>query len=198
MLVAVDVGHHYEAPGVLSASGKPELEFNLELAYEVRKSLNDAGFAVRMIEDRLLYERTAAAAGADFFVSIHHDSVKPEYMPLANTFSGYSLFISRLNPQPERSLACASAIGAQLRAAGLAPSRYHADPVLGEDRPFADEVNGVHFFDNLAVARTASMPSVLVEAGVIVNRDEERRLADPEVRGRIARAIAGGIKACLP
>ncbi|MDQ5850388.1 MAG: N-acetylmuramoyl-L-alanine amidase [Pseudomonadota bacterium] len=197
-MVAVDVGHHYEAPGVLSASGKAELEFNLELAYEVRRSLSEAGFAVRMIEDRPLYDRTAAAEGADFFVSIHHDSVKPEYMPVAASFSGYSLFISRLNPQPQKSLACASAIGSQLRAAGLVPSRYHADPVLGEHRPFADEVNGVHFFDNLAVARTASMPSVLVEAGVIVNRDEERRLSDPEVRERIARAIAGGIQACLP
>ncbi len=164
----------------------------------MRRSLSEAGFAVRMIEDRLLYDRTAAAVGADFFVSIHHDSVKPEYMPVAASFSGYSLFISRLNPQPQKSLACASAIGSQLRAAGLAPSRYHADPVLGEERSYADEVNGVHFFDNLAVARTASMPSVLVEAGVIVNRDEERRLSDPEVRERIARAIAGGIQACLP
>ncbi len=41
-----------------------------------------------------------------------------------------------------------------MRASGLTPSRYHADPVLGENRPFADEANGVHYFDNLAVARS--------------------------------------------
>jgi N-acetylmuramoyl-L-alanine amidase len=85
-----------------------------------------------------------------------------------------------------------------MRAAGFMPSRYHADPVLGENRPFADEENGVHYYDNLAVGRTAKMPSVLVEAGVIVNPAEEARLRDPEVRRRIARALAGGAKACLP
>jgi N-acetylmuramoyl-L-alanine amidase len=97
----------------------------------------------------------------------------------------------------DKSLACASAIGAKLRGAGFTPSRYHADPVLGAPRPFADEENGVHWYDNLAVGRTAAMPSVLVEAGVIVNGDEERRMRDPEVRHRIAAAIAGGAQDCL-
>lgn len=146
---------------------------------------------------QVLPERTRDAAGADLFLSIHHDSVKAEYLPDADLYSGFSLFVSRLNPHPERSLACASAIGAELRAAGFAPSRYHADPVLGENRPYADERNGVHYFDDLAVARSATMPSVLVEAGVIVNRDEELRLRDPELRRRIAQAIARGVRGCL-
>jgi N-acetylmuramoyl-L-alanine amidase len=41
------------------------------------------------------------------------------------------------------------------------------------------------------------MASVLVEAGVIVNREEERRMRDPAVRSRIAAAIAGGVRECL-
>lgn len=40
------------------------------------------------------------------------------------------------------------------------------------------------------------MPSVLVEAGVIVNGNEERRMRDPEVRRRVAAAIAGGARDC--
>jgi N-acetylmuramoyl-L-alanine amidase len=84
-----------------------------------------------------------------------------------------------------------------MRAAGFTPSRYHADRVLGENRPFADEENGVHFYDNLAVAHTARMPSVLFEAGVIVNRTEEARMRDPEVHRRIAEAIATGVRNCL-
>ena len=146
----------------------------------------------------LLHHRTRQAAGADLFLSIHHDSVKQAYLAEAAKFSGYSLFVSRRAPALERSLACASAIGAQMRGAGLTPSRYHADPVLGENRPFADEVNGVHFYDNLAVAHTATMPAVLVEAGVIVNPDEERMLDQPAVRRRIAAAIARGVGNCLP
>jgi N-acetylmuramoyl-L-alanine amidase len=193
------VGHWYGAPGVTSASGKAELEFNLELAYELKNHLQRSGFHVRMIEDvPLLQERTRMAEGADLFVSIHHDSVRPELMPDADLYSGFSLFVSRLNPQVERSIACASAIGAELRAAGLEPSRYHAEPVPGENRPYADRTNGVHYFDNLAVARSATMPSVLVEAGVIVNRHEELRLRDPAMRSRIAQAIADGVRRCLP
>jgi len=196
--VAVDVGHYPEEPGVISASGRPELEFNRDLAAEVRRSLEASGFEVRMIENRpRLGQRTRQARGASLFLSIHHDSVRERYLPDAQRFAGFSLFVSRLNAQPRKSLACASAIGAKLRAAGFSASRYHADPVLGENRPFADEVNGVHFYDNLAVGRSAAMASVLIEAGVIVNRDEESRMKDPAVQRRLAEAIARGAKECL-
>jgi N-acetylmuramoyl-L-alanine amidase len=84
-----------------------------------------------------------------------------------------------------------------MKEGGFTPSRYHADPVLGEARPFADEANGVHYYDNLAVAHTATMAAVLVEAGVIVNREEEQRMRDPQVRARIARAVAQGTAECL-
>lgn len=199
--MAVDVGHHYGAPGVTSAGGIAEIEFNLALAYEVREALHAAGLAVRLIGERgghaVLAERTRDAAGADLFVSLHHDGVQPQHLPAAERFSGYSLFVSRRNPQLARSLACASAIGSEMRAAGFRPSRYHAEPVAGDNRPFADEENGVHFYDSLAVGRTAPMPSVLVEAGVIVNAAEEARMRDAGVRRRIAQAIARGVQACL-
>ena len=194
----MDVGHHYGSPGAISAGGIAEIEFNLELAHEVKRSLEHSGIAVRMIGNQVsLRERTREAAGADLFVSIHHDSVKPRYLRDAQRFSGFSLFISRFNPQAQKSLACASAIGEELRAAGFTPSRYHADPVLGENRPFADEMNGVHYYDKLTVARSAAMPALLVEAGVIVNPAEEARLRDPRLRARMARAIASGVLACL-
>jgi N-acetylmuramoyl-L-alanine amidase len=201
LLVAVDVGHFAAEPGVISASGVPEFEYNLALALEVRTDLEKLGLQTRLIGERgdyaVLHHRTRDAQGADLFVSIHHDSVKEELLPQADRFSGFSLFISKLNPKAEKSLACASAIGSRLRAAGFTPSRYHADPLTGAPRPFADEANGVHWYDNLAVGRTATMPSVLVEAGVIVNREEERRMRDPEVRRRIALAVAGGARDCL-
>lgn len=195
------MGHHYGAPGVTSAGGVAEIEFNLALAFDVKRALEERSFRVRLIGERgdyaVLSERTRDAAGAALFVSIHHDGVQPQYMSVAERFAGFSLFVSRQNPQLDRSLACASAIGSEMRAAGFRPSRYHAEPVAGEDRPFADEENGVHFYDSLAVGRTAAMPSVLVEAGVIVNAAEEARLRDAGVRQRMARAIARGAKACL-
>ncbi|MSQ62697.1 MAG: N-acetylmuramoyl-L-alanine amidase [Betaproteobacteria bacterium] len=199
--VALDVGHYAAEPGVISASGVAEFEFNLALALEVKMELEKLQTKVRLIGERgdyaLLHHRTRDARGAELFVSIHHDSVRERLLPQADRFAGFSLFISRLNPFPGKSLACASSIGARLKAGGFVPSRYHADPVLGEARPFADEANGVHYYDNLAVARRAAMASVLVEAGVIVNREEEQRMRDPQVRRRIAAAVAAGVRECL-
>jgi N-acetylmuramoyl-L-alanine amidase len=198
--VAVDVGHYAAEPGVISASGVPEFEYNLALALQLKTELEKLRINVRLIGERgdyaVLYDRTRDARGTDLFVSIHHDSVKESLLPQADRFSGFSLFVSRENPKLGQSLACASAMGAQLRSAGFTPSRYHADPVTGAPRPFADEANGVHYYDNLAVARTATMPSVLVEAGVIVNHEEERRM-----RPAVARAHRGGCgrgRACVP
>lgn len=197
----MDVGHYAAEPGVISASGVPEFEYNLALARDVGMELEKLGLKVRLIGERgdyaLLHQRTRDAAGADLFVSIHHDSVKERLLPQADRFAGFSLFVSRHNPFPERSLACASSMGKRMRESGLTPSRYHADPVLGENRPFADEANGVHYYDNLAVGKTAAMASVLVEAGVIVNREEEARMREPAVRRRIATAVAEGIRRCL-
>jgi len=200
-LIAVDVGHYHAEPGVISYSGTPEFEFNLRLASEIRKQLEENGMQVRMIGDKgnlvFLNHRTRAAKGADLFLSIHHDSARAHLHTRRERFTGFSLFISRQNPQLAKSLACASAIGAELRAAGMKPSRYHADPVIGENRPFADEPNGVHYYDNLAVSKTAKMPALLVEAGVIINREDEARMNDPAVRARIAQAIATGAVKCL-
>jgi N-acetylmuramoyl-L-alanine amidase len=186
---------------VISASGVPEFEFNLALATELKARLEKSGMQVRMIGEKgdviFLNHRTRRAKGADLFLSIHHDSMREFLLARRDEFAGFSLFISRRNPQAAKSLACASAIGARLRAAGLVPSRYHADPVIGENRPFADEKNGVHYYDNLAVAHTATMPAVLVEAGVIANRQDEVRMRDAATRGRIAAAIAGGAAGCL-
>lgn len=200
-MVALDVGHYAGEPGVISASGVPEFEYNLALALDVKAELEKLQIQARLIGEKgdyaVLHHRTRDAAGADLFVSIHHDSVKERLLPRADEFAGFSLFISRQNPQLEKSRACASLIGKALKESGFTPSRYHADPVLGESRPFADEANGVHYYDNLAVGRSASMPSVLVEAGVIVNRAEEARMRDAGVRARIASAIASGVRACL-
>jgi N-acetylmuramoyl-L-alanine amidase len=209
--IAVDVGHYLKKPGVISARGVAEFQYNLQLAQEVEAALRRAGHATLLIgEDGMaedLGSRSPRAKGMDLFISIHHDSVQPRFFSdweyegearsYSDRFSGFSLFVSRLHPDQGASLKCASAIGAALRAAGFTASRYHADPILGENRPFADEENGVHYFDNLAVLKTARVPALLFEAGVIVNRDEELRMQNPAVRRNIVEAIVSGTAACL-
>jgi N-acetylmuramoyl-L-alanine amidase len=210
--VAIDVGHFLEKPGAMSARGVPEFEYNLRLARELEAGLRRAGHKIFLIGDDGLSsdlgKRSPRASGMDLFISVHHDSVQPRYLSAweyeggthwyaGDPFAGFSLFVSRLNPHTRTSLKCASAVGAALRHAGFKPSRYHADPVLGESRPFADEANGVHYFDNLAVLKTATIPAPLFEAGVIVNRDEELTMRDPAVRQRIVEGIVAGVATCL-
>jgi N-acetylmuramoyl-L-alanine amidase len=210
-LVAVDVGHYAGEPGATSARGRPELEFNRALALELGRALESRGLRAQLIGENgdmaVLSRRTAAARAAALFVSVHHDSVQPHYLEewehggeprkFSDRFSGFSLFVSRRNPALEQSLACASAIGREMRAAGFAPSLYHAEPIPGESKPFADRANGVHYYDNLVVLHSATQPAVLVEAGVIVNRAEELALRERATQQRIAAAVAEGAHRCL-
>ena len=210
--IAIDVGHYLEKPGAISARGVPEFEYNLQLAEEIAASLKRAGHKVLLIgEDgtaRDLVGRSRRAASMDLLISVHHDSTRARFLKewthegvarwyAPDPFAGYSLFVSRLNPHWKESLKCASAIGAALGRSGFVASRYHADPVLGENRPFADEANGVHYYDNLAVLKRARIPALLFEAGVILNRDEEMRLRDPATRSRISESIVSAVTGCL-
>jgi N-acetylmuramoyl-L-alanine amidase len=209
--IAIDVGHYREKPGAISARGRPEIEFNRDLVQDIEAALRAAGHTTRIIGAdggmQSLWRRPRAAHGADLFISVHHDSTQARYQSAwiydgverrySDRFAGFSAFVSRENPAWRDALRCASAIGAALVKAGFKPSLYHADPVLGENRPFADEASGVHYFDHLAVLRHAAMPALLLEAGVIVNRDEELSMRNAVVRKLIATRVADGIDACL-
>lgn len=210
--VAVDIGHYRAAPGAYSARGVPEFDFNLALAGVIRASLTARGVPVLLIGEAgtplSLLERTATAgaAGAQLFLSLHHDAVQPHYLrtwtwegverPYDDSHAGFSLFVSRKNPHLDASLACARALGLALREAGFQPSEYHAEAIPGENRPWADRAAGVHYHDDLVVLKTAVSPAVLLEAGVIVNRREEQALADPARQARMAAALLQGLAAC--
>jgi N-acetylmuramoyl-L-alanine amidase len=212
-IVAIDVGHSLYAPGATSARGAPEFRFNSDLASVLRETLMTNRIQVVSIADdgnmRELKMRTATAAaeGANFFLSVHNDSVQPQYpqpwtwqgnaMRYSDQFSGFSLFVSRKNPYVESSLRCASTIGTSLRQAGFHSSGHHAEHIGGENRDWADERNGVYYYDDLVVLKTATMPAVLLEAGIIVNRNEETFLQEPGTRKSIAEAVTRGLRACM-
>jgi N-acetylmuramoyl-L-alanine amidase len=64
-------------------------------------------------------------------------------------------------------------------------------------RLLADQANGVYYYDELVVLRTATQPAVLLEAGVIVNRDEETMLSRIDHQQRIGQAVTRGLIRCL-
>ncbi|HEX7641191.1 MAG TPA: N-acetylmuramoyl-L-alanine amidase [Burkholderiaceae bacterium] len=212
-MIAIDVGHSLQQPGAISARGKQEFEFNKDLAHVILRSIvsqGGQGFEIGADGKSVDPETRpldAAARNAKFFLSVHHDSVQPQYLNdwtwqdgvqhyAEDRFAGFSLFVSRKNKQLAGSLQCASSIGRKLIEAGFKPSSHHAEKIPGEGREWADKANGVMYYDNLIVLKNARMPAVLLESGVIVNRDEELRMQDPAVRSRIGNAVASGLSKC--
>ncbi|MEO6744994.1 MAG: N-acetylmuramoyl-L-alanine amidase [Caldimonas sp.] len=205
--IAIDPGHTREQPGAISARGVPERAFNEALSAQVVASLRHAGFAQTFathpddatgigLEDRT---RVAAEHGARLFVSIHHDSVQPQHLTgwshrgverrHTPRIRGHSLFVSGRGDEAAESLRFARLLGAELGRRCLAPTLHHAEPVAGEDRELIDRALGIYRYDELAVLRTATMPALLFEAGVIVHRGEEARLQRPAHRRLLAGAL---------
>lgn len=204
--VAVDVGHGLAEPGALSARGRPEFEFNLDFAGHLARELEARRLKVRRVNfDGMIGSLTArpkAAAGSDFFIAVHHDSIDEafllpwEWQGSPQTYTevkrGYGIFVSANNPDLATSLRCATAIGRQLRRAGYVPTQWHAR----KHRP-ADAANGIWYYDRLVVLYRTTLPALLFEAGVIKHRDEELQLADPAAQQRMADVVATGLAGCL-
>ena len=57
-----------------------------------------------------------------------------------------------------------------------------------------DTEAGVYRYDQLVVLRKTLMPAVLMEAGSIINRDEELELASPERRALTSAAVAAAVE----
>lgn len=200
--IVVDTGHTPAHPGSTGASGRVEYLYNLDLSAAVAEKLAAHGDRVLRTSadgrEISLDQRSTQAPDANLFVSIHHDSMQQQFIDAGRQreFRGFSVFVSERNPHYAESLRCAKAIAERLVASGERPSLYHAQPIRGENRPLIDPALGIHRFDDLVVLRTAPIPAVLVEAGVIVNPDEEARLARRETIQKLSAAIAGGIDAC--
>jgi N-acetylmuramoyl-L-alanine amidase len=210
--VVVDVGHTPEVPGASSARGATEYDFNLRLAKVVKQQLTDAGFSRTVLmltagrKHRLLFERVTRANNlpADLFLSIHHDSVPDAFKEtweyegqqhqFCDRFPGHSIFISNNNGDPKGSLQMAKLLGAQLKARGLTYTPHYTEAFMGNRRrELVDAATGVYRYDQLIVLKHTKMPAVLLEAGSIINREEEVALAGPERQALIGAAVTEAV-----
>lgn len=211
--VAVDVGHSSQDPGALSARGVAEYEFNLKLARQIGKKLTNAGYqrtVVFVTDGRgrpALRARVARANAmqADLFLSVHHDSVPERFLETwayegrQNRFNdsvpGHSLFVSFENGQRQASLAFAQLLGGELKMRGLQYTSHYTEPAMAERRrELVDSQTGVYRYDQLVVLRETEMPAVLLEAGSIVNRQEELDLGSPKRLNLVAGAVTAAVE----
>ncbi len=214
-VIAIDIGHTKKRPGTLSSKGFREFCFNQNLAKLLLEDLTYRGFTQAFLinedgADISLTDRTDIAneKRADLFISIHHDSVQPHYLSSWNyqserhlysdLFHGYSLFYSEKNENPESSLVFARLLGTELQNDGFTPTLHHAEKIKGENRELVDKERGIYRFDDLVVLKTAKMPAILLECGIIVNRNEETLLSKPEYQKKLVLSMTRAIeKACI-
>jgi N-acetylmuramoyl-L-alanine amidase len=211
--IVLDVGHTAQSEGATSARNVAEFSFNLRLARRIAEKLKDEGFA----ETRLLVtegkarpslvRRVASAnnLGANLLLSIHHDSVPDKLLEnwefegrkshFSDRFSGYSVFVSRDNPDFRTSLQFAELVGKEMKAQGLDYAHQYTQAIMGHyQHPLLDRENGVYSYNDLVVLRTSRMPAVLLEAGSIINRDEELKMNSPERQAILASGVATAAK----
>jgi N-acetylmuramoyl-L-alanine amidase len=154
-----------------------------------------------------LFERARQANNlqADLFISIHHDSVPDnlketwQYEGKKNSFSdrfsGYAIFVSNDNADYAASLAFGHSLGQELQKRGLHYTPHYTLPLMGRYRhELIDEDAGVYRYDHLRVLHSTLMPAVLLEAGSIVNRQEELELATPERRLMVSEAVTAAVE----
>ncbi len=212
--IVIDVGHTKEVPGALSARGVGEYEFNLALSRTIEKALIEKGFPQTKLlitpgrTQQGLVARVSHAnqASAQLMLSIHHDSVPREFLskweydgktrPYSDRFSGHSLFVSTENPQFQRSLEFAKLLGKGLKSRGLQYAKHYTEKFMGKKRrKLLDAEVGVYQYNELAVLMLTTLPSVLLEAGSIINRQEEVAMASPERQKLIADAAVEAVEA---
>jgi N-acetylmuramoyl-L-alanine amidase len=211
--VVLDVGHTAQVPGAISARGVPEFAFNLRLAKLIEQTLIETGFAKTLLlvtegpARPGLNKRVVRAnrSAADLLVSIHHDSVPTvfkqvwEYLGkeqrFSDRFKGHSIFVSNDSPARKGSLQFGHLLGLELKARDLHYTPHYTEAFMGRyRRELVDAEAGVYRFDKLIVLRATRMPAVLLEAGSIVNRDEELLMESPEHQAVIAAAVTDAVE----
>ena len=175
--ICVDPGHGPDL-GAIGPSGFYEKDANFLLAEAVAEKLADKGARVvltreNMEEGIVLTTRTklAEAAGADLFVSLHHNALPDGVNPDKSRGSSVLYF----HPQ----------------------SYPLAQSILRHLLQRLQLPNFGLFYQNLAVCRVTSMPSVLVESAFLMHPQEEALIRDPAFREKNAAAIVAGIEEFL-
>jgi N-acetylmuramoyl-L-alanine amidase len=209
-VVIIDAGHTNKMPGAMSITGKHEVEYNDNLASELADALTKAGFIPILtrkpnqeikLEDRVAMANSYNALA---ILSIHHDSAQLEHLESTQQngiktyrtrkpISGYSIFVSKKNPQYINSYIFAKLLGHELLELGRKPSLHHAEPIHGEGRPLLDANLGIYQYDDLVVLKKPKIPAVLLEVGVIVDPLDEAYVTNSENQEAMVNALVVSI-----
>ncbi|MBE9046490.1 N-acetylmuramoyl-L-alanine amidase [Pleurocapsales cyanobacterium LEGE 10410] len=172
--ILLDPGHGGEEPGAKGPTGYPEKEINLLISKLVEQELTQLGAKVYLTRERdvdvSLEERMAMIdkVKPDLAVSIHYNAL-PDNGDAENT-QGISTFW--YNTQAH------------------APAIFLHDYLVRQlNRPDAGT-----FWNNLALTRPHTAPSILLELGFMINPEEFEWISDRQEQQKLAKTLAEGIK----
>lgn len=218
-LIVIDPGHGGVDPGAVGHSNIKEKNVVLALAKELRQQLLNSGqYRVIMTRetDRFikLYDRVKFAQkhGGDLFISIHADSIGD---PNVHGASLYTLSEKASDAQTAKLAARENKAdliaGVQIEVEDEAvmdilidlarrntqnQSKFFANTLVSD---FESDQIGLlrrpHRYANFAVLKAPEIPSVLVEAGFMSNRNEANKLNTAAHRAKLAKALKKGIDA---
>jgi len=215
-IVAIDAGHGGVDPGTIGVGKTYEKNVTLAMARDLRNALEATGrYKVVLTRDRDIFLRlrdrvkVAREAGAELFISVHADSVRNRKT------RGLSIYtLSEKASDKEAAKLAAKENKADL-IAGIDLSAESRDvtnilldlaqrETMNQSARFAQELvselrrqvkllPNSHRFAGFAVLKAPDMPSVLVEAGFLSNRQDERNLLNRKYRQKMAAAMVKGI-----
>ncbi len=203
---AVIFSGHTSLPGnegALSCTGKRERYYNDAVLKEMQQQ-TPSGLECLFFpatENLPLKQRPVLARqkGAELYLEIHHDSLFQGHLdqmkgvpagdPRWNDFSGFSLHYSAGKEYGKQSFRFAQLLGEEMKKV-LPSDTYHH---RYERMPLADPERAI-YRRHLYVNEHASMPSVVLECGYIINPREEAFLSQQDTRRKIAKAISEALQ----
>jgi N-acetylmuramoyl-L-alanine amidase len=218
-VIVIDAGHGGVDAGTVGKNGVAEKTVTLALAKELKKQLENSGqykVLLTRSDDTFikLRERVEFARDhkADLFISLHADSIDKAGV---HGSSIYTLSDTASDEQSER-LAARENKADMIAGIDLSEEDEEVASIL-VDLTMRDTMNQSRFFSGkvknnissaglsllekpqrsagFAVLKAPDIPSVLIEAGFMSNKNEARLLSSPEHRGKLATAIKRGIDA---
>lgn len=211
-VVVIDAGHGGRDPGAVGTTGVLEKDVVLNAALQLREALQASGrYRVALtrdsdrfvaLEERVRFARTQ---GADLFISLHADSHSNRDSSGAAVYT-----LSERGANRAQNIMAAqdweldlgessrdAAVGDILvdltqrettnRSAQFAQALI---PRLGQVAPL---LSNTHRNAGFFVLLAPDVPAVLIETGFLSNAADERRLADPRARQRMADAMATAV-----
>lgn len=216
-VIVIDPGHGGADPGALGVTGVYEKDVVLAMACELRHQLEATGrYKVVMtrerdhivrLRDRI---RVARESEGELFLSLHADSLVRN--PAIDGALAYTLsekastreaarlaakenradILAGVDLSNQEDVVTAILIDLAQRDTNNKSMRF-ADILMGQMAEVTALTRRRPAQAGFVVLKSPDMPSVLIELGYLSNREDERRLTDPQHLAKLARALVAAV-----